>query len=111
MHPTLRVCAGAARVHKPLIHFIGKRTWPSKPEPPHAHPAGPADYKKAFSDFVKKFQSSASAFKSSSSGRTEAKPGVFTEFWEAPSRIWSPRIRALSEAEIEAIATGGASTR
>ncbi len=74
-----------------------------EPEPPHAHPAGPADYKKAFSEFVKKFQSSASAF-TSSSGKTEAKPGVFTEFWEAPSRIWSPRVRALSEAEIEAIA-------
>ncbi|KLO17493.1 hypothetical protein SCHPADRAFT_846434, partial [Schizopora paradoxa] len=111
MHPTLRVCAGAARVHKPLIHFIGKRTWPSKPEPPHAHPAGPAEYKKAFSDFVKKFQSSASGSTSSSSGGKEAKPGVFTEFWQAPSRIWNPRVRSLSEDEIEAVATGGASTR
>ena len=28
---------------------------------------------------------------------------VYEEFWQAPSRVWSPRVRQLSEAEIEAV--------
>lgn len=27
MHPTLRICS--ERVHRPLIHFLGKRSWPT----------------------------------------------------------------------------------
>ncbi|KZP14138.1 hypothetical protein FIBSPDRAFT_684628, partial [Athelia psychrophila] len=50
MHPSVRVL----NARKPLIQFIGKRSWPSNPEQ-HAHPAAPEELKKSFGDFLKKF--------------------------------------------------------
>lgn len=67
----------------------------------HPHPAAPSEFQNSFGDFLKKFQasltSSPSPSKSGSSGN------VVSEFWEAPSRFWKPRIRELEDAEIEAI--------
>jgi len=104
MHPTLRLC-NAGRVRQPLIHFIGKRQWPTTPEAPHPHPAAPEQVKQSFSEFLKKFKASASSPAESSSGR-KASGQVFEEFWQAPERFWK---RELQEWEIELVATGGAS--
>ncbi|KAI0693489.1 hypothetical protein BC835DRAFT_1072493 [Cytidiella melzeri] len=91
MHPSLRLAnATPHRVHKPLIHFIGKRQWPSAPQPQHPHPQAPADLQKSFSEFL--------------TGGAQ----VFTDFWQAPQRFWK---RELSEAEIEVITSGGASLK
>ncbi|PSR72898.1 hypothetical protein PHLCEN_2v11265 [Hermanssonia centrifuga] len=112
MHPTVRLATAATpRVHKPLIHFVGKRVWPTTPrpvapEPQHPHPAAPADYKEHFSDFVAKFKSSGSSLQNTSPSSAPAKSGakesvkVFDDFWQVPARLRSPE---LSEAEMEAI--------
>ncbi|EJD00803.1 uncharacterized protein FOMMEDRAFT_21309 [Fomitiporia mediterranea MF3/22] len=115
MHPTLRA---SAHVHRPLIHFIGKRQWPAKPEPPHAHPAGPPEYKAHFADFLKKFESSASSSRSVSSSssnsvqkgkdQSDAHSDAYQEFWQAPQRLWNPRVRNISEKEMDAVLSGGA---
>ncbi|OCB88322.1 hypothetical protein A7U60_g4524 [Sanghuangporus baumii] len=119
MRPTLRVL----HVHKPSIHFLGKRKWPATPEPPHAHPAGPEEYKAHFSDFLKKFEasspwsppsqsSSKAAAPKSSSASSSNRPedhDVYQEFWQAPPRVWNPRARKISDEEMEAILSGGAS--
>lgn len=108
MHPSLRLCS--ARVHTPLIHFVGRRQWPATPEAPHPHPSAPAEIKQVFSEFVKKFQSSASSDANSSAPKGQkgsAEGGqVYKEFWEAPARFWE---RDIQEAEIDAILSGGAS--
>ena len=78
-----------------------------EPEAPHAHPAAPAEYKKNFSDFLKKFNSSSSASasgsKSPSSKARKEDTGAFEEFWQAPTRIWNPRVRNVSEEEMDAV--------
>ncbi|CAL1713620.1 unnamed protein product [Somion occarium] len=107
MHPTFRL-----GVHKPLIRFIGKRQWPSKPEPQHPHPFAPAELKKAFSDFVSKFQSSGAqaGLSSTQPATSQPKSGpnvhVYQEFWQAPERLWKSD---LSEEEVELAMSGGAS--
>ncbi|OCH86037.1 hypothetical protein OBBRIDRAFT_838488 [Obba rivulosa] len=112
MHPTLRVCSAAAsgRAHKPLIHFLGKRQWPSTPEAPHPHPAAPPEFKERFSDFLNKFQASAETPQSQTSAPGSSKGGkdvrVYNQFWEAPERLWK---RELQDWEIELVMTGGAS--
>lgn len=79
----------------------------TEPEAPHAHPAGPAEYKAHFSDSLKKFQSGGS--KSQSSGATQEAQtaskdtGAYEEFWQAPPRLWNPRIRNISEEEMDAV--------
>ncbi|TFK56278.1 hypothetical protein OE88DRAFT_727985 [Heliocybe sulcata] len=123
MHPSLRAALG----HQPLIKFVGKRVWPSSPEPPHAHPFAPKDIKDHFSDFLQRFQSSKSsnpqAHPAAPAGlapspKKVAPSGVnvsgvqrYQEFWEAPAQFWNPRVHALEEWEIDAIQTGGASLR
>ncbi|TFY66874.1 hypothetical protein EVG20_g4210 [Dentipellis fragilis] len=105
MHPSLRVA------HKPLINFLGKRQWPTTPGPQHAHPAAPEQLKAAFSDFLKKYESTSSGATASngSSGTSPSGKQVYDDFWEAPARIWNPRIRHIEEAEIDAVSSGGAS--
>ncbi|PAV20587.1 hypothetical protein PNOK_0321400 [Pyrrhoderma noxium] len=104
------VARASARTHKPLIHFIGKRQWPSKPEPPTAHPAGPPEYKAHFEDFLKKFkQALAGPSSTKASSRETSDSSAYEEFWQAPSRLWNPRVHHLTEAEVEAIQSGGAS--
>ncbi|KAH9978243.1 hypothetical protein BGW80DRAFT_1286553 [Lactifluus volemus] len=93
MHPTSRVA------YKPLISFIGKRQWPSGPQPQQPHPAAPAQVKEAFSDFLKKY-------KSFSQQKLR-----FNEFWEAPDYLWRPKISQLEDSEIDAVLSGGASLR
>ncbi|KAG6840612.1 hypothetical protein C0991_005560 [Blastosporella zonata] len=99
MHPSLRVLS--SRAHKPLIRFLGKRTYPSTPSPPQAHPAAPAELKSRFAEFVRKFEVSGEK-----TSTTLASKGVLSEFWEAPERLWKQEIE---EAEIDAILSGGAS--
>ncbi|KAI0269445.1 hypothetical protein BC834DRAFT_627639 [Gloeopeniophorella convolvens] len=101
MHPSIRVA------HKPLISFLGKRKWPSGPQPQHPHPAAPAQFKEAFSDFLKKYQGTPAT--SGSSARTASGKPVLNEFWEAPEHLWRPRISHLEDSEIDAVLSGGAS--
>ncbi|KAF5373946.1 hypothetical protein D9758_000736 [Tetrapyrgos nigripes] len=103
MHPSVRVLS--ARVHTPLIRFLGKRSWPSTQERPHSHPYAPSELKdRNFADFSKEPTTSTS--KPSSPSRR-----VYNEFWEAPKHIWSPKVHVLEDAEIDAILSGGASLR
>ncbi|KZT20620.1 hypothetical protein NEOLEDRAFT_1019284, partial [Neolentinus lepideus HHB14362 ss-1] len=96
MHPSLRVAS--AKVHQPLIKFVGRRVWPSSPEPPHAHPAAPADLKEHFADFLKNQKKLAAP-----SGVNVQSVQHYAEFWEAPSQFWSPRVRTLEDWEIDAV--------
>ncbi|KAF9242958.1 hypothetical protein BU15DRAFT_72613 [Melanogaster broomeanus] len=99
MYPSLRL--SSARVHKPLINFIGKRTWPSSAGSSHPHPAAPPEYRKSFSDIV---QQTLSTSKTSANEQP-----VFQDFWDAPARFWRPKYRELAEFEIDVIQSGGAS--
>jgi len=102
MHPSLRLS-----VHRPLIHFVGKRQWPSHPEASRPHPFAPAELKDGFSDFVKKISASTrSNGASSNQQKSTSSSPTFEEFWHAPVRLWKHDIQ---EAEIEAIMSGGAS--
>ncbi|KAF8901700.1 hypothetical protein CPB84DRAFT_1679469 [Gymnopilus junonius] len=105
MHPSLRCCS--ARVHTPLIKFLGKRSYPSTPDAPHPHPAAPAELKQRFSEFLAKMNASSS---SESAAKASSGPAVYSEFWEAPPKFWNYKTRHIEEAEIEAIMTGGASS-
>jgi small subunit ribosomal protein YMR-31 len=105
MHTSLRVL----NARKPLIHFIGKRSWPSEAGSQSPHPAAPSELQKSFSDFVKKFEASSSLSSHSGEGKKGGSKAAFGEFWEAPARFWRPRIRELEDAEIDAISSGGAS--
>ncbi|KAI6099161.1 hypothetical protein EDD16DRAFT_1701818 [Pisolithus croceorrhizus] len=78
------------RVHRPLIHFIGKRVW-STPSTSQQHPTG---------------QPVTPAAKQPPA--TKHKP-VFQHYWEAPPRLWDYRYHNLEQAEIDAIQSGGAS--
>ena len=112
MHPTVRLTAA----HRPLIRFLGKRSWPSgarnlglnvtcsidgsiAPDMQHAHPAAPEELKKSFGEYLKKFQSPARTndHGSSSGART------YREYWEAPSKYWNSRVKTISEEEIDAV--------
>ncbi|PIL36590.1 hypothetical protein GSI_00279 [Ganoderma sinense ZZ0214-1] len=106
MHPSLRL----ANARQPLIRFLGKRQWPTKPEEQHPHPFAPPEFKQHFSDFLKKFQSTPAAASSAGASAGSAKKAegggqVFAEFWQAPSRLWK---RELEEWEIELVQSGGA---
>ncbi|KAL0949117.1 hypothetical protein HGRIS_009204 [Hohenbuehelia grisea] len=100
MIPTLRVCS--SRVHQPLIKFLGRRSWPSTPESPHAHAFAPGG------TMPRSTSSAQSSSPTNSATKSSGKP-VYAEFWEAPERFWRPRVRELPEWEIEAVLTGGAS--
>ncbi|KAI0773670.1 hypothetical protein C8Q74DRAFT_1265952 [Fomes fomentarius] len=105
MHPSLRV----ANVHRPLIRFLGKRQWPSKPEVQHPHPFAPSELKEHFADFVKKFQNAASSGSAPAKKSSSSEHGlVFEEFWQAPARLWK---RDLADWEIDLVHSGGASAR
>ncbi|KAG7092606.1 hypothetical protein E1B28_008949 [Marasmius oreades] len=109
MHPTARIFS--ARVHTPLIRFLGKRDWPSGSETPHVHPAAPTELRnKNFSDFSTASSSSQSPNSSSLSSPSSTSK-AFKEFWEAPQRLCSPKVRELEEWEIDAVLSGGASLR
>ena len=86
------------------------------PEPPHPHPAAPKEYQS--SSFFTEFQKRIASFATQASTKSTATStitttttsststvgaGVYTEFWQAPSRIWKPRVHQLSEEEIEAV--------
>jgi len=92
----------SSRGYQPLIKFLGKRVFPSAPSTPHAHPAAPVELQQRFSE-LKKFEASETR---SDKGRGAAS---FSEFWEAPERFWRPKAREITDAEVDAILSGGAS--
>lgn len=93
-----------AAAHRPLIRFLGKRSWPSTPDVQHAHPAAPEELRKSFGEFLKKFQSPMDAGGNGSiTGRH-----AYQEYWEAPSKYWNGRLKTVSEEEIDAVLSGGA---
>jgi len=100
MHPTVRLAAA----HRPLIRFLGKRSWPSTPDVQHAHPAAPEELKKSFGEFLRKFQSPVKTNGDGSSSGTY----VYQEYWEAPSKYWNSRVKTISKEEIDAVLSGGA---
>ncbi|PCH41655.1 hypothetical protein WOLCODRAFT_163288 [Wolfiporia cocos MD-104 SS10] len=111
MHPSLRLCS-AGRARQPLIHFVGKRQWPSTPEAPHAHPAAPPQVRDHFAEFLKKFKTSRNVSSSPAAGAAKSQGSrsdsvqTFSEFWQAPERLWK---HDLEEWEVDIVATGGAS--
>jgi len=104
MHPSFRVA------HRPLISFIGKRQWPPGPQPQRPHPAAPEQFKEAFPDFLEKFKSHLSPSPSKIT-QNNTRGLLFNDFWEAPGRVWRPRISQLDDTEIDAVLSGGASLR
>ncbi|KAF8164922.1 hypothetical protein B0H34DRAFT_647798 [Crassisporium funariophilum] len=107
MHPSVR-CFSAARAHQPLIKFLGKRTYPSNPDVPHAHPAAPTEFKQRFSEWVKSVRSPETApepvAKASPKADTnQSNVSHYDDYWEAPSRFWRPRVRYIEEDEMDAI--------
>jgi len=99
MHPSLRCFS--ARVHQPLIRFLGKRAYPNTPDVPHAHPAAPLELKQ---EFINKISSKLQGPDSASTQNT------YHDFWEAPPRFWKPRVRHMEDEEMDAIMSGGASS-
>ncbi|KXN84192.1 hypothetical protein AN958_12845 [Leucoagaricus sp. SymC.cos] len=100
MIPSLRSCA--TRFHQPSIRFIGKRQWPSAVEAPQPHPAASAEFREHFADFLKR------RLRQTPSGTSEraALPDsatVYSNFWEAPSKYWNPRVRELDDWEMNSI--------
>ncbi|KAL4075592.1 hypothetical protein J3A83DRAFT_4369792 [Scleroderma citrinum] len=81
-------------MHRPLISFLGKRVW--APVAPHPHPAAPPEYRLTFS-------------RPPSPSTTSPAGNEFQHFWDAPPRLWNPRYKHLSDVEIDAISSGGAS--
>lgn len=80
-----------------------------EPGPPHAHPAGPPDYKAHFDEFLKRFQSykAGPPHRQTSGSKPQKKASedsdAYQEFWHAPTRLWNSRIRTISEEEIECV--------
>ncbi|KAI9459042.1 hypothetical protein F5148DRAFT_312440 [Russula earlei] len=104
MHPSFRIA------HRPLISFIGKRQWPSVPQPQRPHPAAPAHLKEAFSSFLETYKSLLSPASNKAPQRNQ-RGLTFNDFWEAPEPLWRPKIRHLEDAEIDAVLSGGASLK
>ncbi|KAF8351098.1 hypothetical protein F5887DRAFT_193365 [Amanita rubescens] len=95
MYPSLRIFT--SRAHQPLIKFLGKRSWPSARDIPRAHPAAPSGLR----------PQSASSLPSKSF--ITPSHVVFNPYWEAPRRLWHPKVRNLDAPEMDAIMSGGAS--
>ncbi|KAF9057389.1 hypothetical protein BJ165DRAFT_1520773 [Panaeolus papilionaceus] len=108
MHPSLR--CSSARAHTPLIKFIGKRVFKSTPDAPHPHPAAPLEFKQRFSEFLDRMNGSSQSPAAAKGTTSSSASNVYSHFWEAPESIWRPRVRELSDKEIAAIMSGGASS-
>ena len=63
---------------------------------PHPHPAAPAELKQKF---LKKAEQSIST-----------RHNVYKEFWESPGLFWQPKVRQLTEAEMESVMVRGVTT-
>ncbi|KAG8790620.1 hypothetical protein FRC12_011434 [Ceratobasidium sp. 428] len=103
MIPT-RCVAATARVHTPLIHFIGKRAIPKEAHVPQPHPAAPAEMRTTFEEFRRRFKSY-----STQPARKEKTDEVATynNIWAAPKRFWRSRL-VITETEVDAVMSGGA---
>ncbi|KAJ1308312.1 hypothetical protein OPQ81_004024 [Rhizoctonia solani] len=99
-----RPVAAAARVHKPMIHFLGKRTIPTEPHVPAPHPAAPPEVRTTFAEFRSKFK----AYQSPAPRKSQNdQVRVYNDIWDAPSRFWRDRV-PITEREVNAIMSGGA---
>ncbi|QRV72312.1 hypothetical protein RhiJN_00326 [Ceratobasidium sp. AG-Ba] len=100
-----RYLASPARVHTPLIHFIGKRTLPKEPHVPQPHPAAPQELRTTFEEFRRRFKSY-----SAPAPRKNKNDDVMTYNapWEAPKRFWRSRL-VITDSEMDAVMSGGAS--
>ncbi|KAF8759569.1 Protein required for actin cytoskeleton organization and cell cycle progression [Rhizoctonia solani] len=80
-----RSVAAAARVHKPMIHFLGKRNMPTEPHVPAPHPAAPPESRTTFEEFRRKFK----AYQSPAPRKSHNEDvQVYNDIWDAPSRFW-----------------------
>ncbi|PNS17317.1 hypothetical protein CAC42_7000 [Sphaceloma murrayae] len=119
-----------AQHRQPMIRFLGKRTLPTKIDhTPTAHPASPSPLPSSFANYRQKaqqhgpltssFQSGSRSYGSASQyggrigsapgaslGPVEAQGGLFFDINELPARF---RRRPMTEGEIEAVGSGGAS--
>lgn len=75
-----------------------------EPEAPHVHPAAPTELKEHFAEFLAKMNLSPAK---PPSGKGSS--NIYREFWEAPTRFWQPRVRQLTDAEMESIMVRGIS--
>ncbi|KAF2742547.1 hypothetical protein M011DRAFT_522164 [Sporormia fimetaria CBS 119925] len=106
---------------QPMIRFVGKRVIPSQIDhTPHAHPASPSQsLPESFASYRQKAQQHGPLNRSSSTfagaigaapgaalGPVEPKDGFYFDRAELPARF---QRLAFTEAEIEAIESGGAS--
>ena len=105
---------------QPLIRFLGKRSTPSKVDhTPHAHPASPTNsLPESFASYRQKAQqhgplnqtsnysTGVGSSPGSSLGPVEAGNGFFFDRSELPARF---QRLSWSQAEIDAIESGGAS--
>ncbi|KAG8711995.1 hypothetical protein FRC11_001281 [Ceratobasidium sp. 423] len=99
-----RPVAAAARVHKPMIHFLGKRPIPLEPHVPAPHPAAPPEARTTFEEFRRKFK----AYQHPAPRKVKNEDvRVYNDIWDAPSRFWRDRL-AVSDREVKAIMSGGA---
>ncbi|CAE6390278.1 unnamed protein product [Rhizoctonia solani] len=99
-----RSVAATARAHKPMIHFLGKRTIPAEPHVPAPHPAAPPEARTTFEEFRRKFKAYQSPAPRKS--KNEDVP-VYNDIWDAPSHLWRSRL-VLTEREANAVMSGGA---
>ncbi|KAF8742790.1 Protein required for actin cytoskeleton organization and cell cycle progression, partial [Rhizoctonia solani] len=99
-----RSVAATARVHKPMIHFLGKRNMPTEPHVPAPHPAAPPESRTTFEEFRRKFK----AYQSPAPRKSHNEDvQVYNDIWDAPSRFWRNQL-VISEREMNAVMSGGA---
>jgi hypothetical protein len=68
-------------------------------ETPLPHPAAPTELKQKFAELLKAINQQSTELSSGSN--------VYREFWEAPSRFWQPKVRQLTEDEMDSIMVRG----
>ncbi|CAD6888806.1 unnamed protein product [Tilletia controversa] len=119
LRPTLRLLA--QQVYKPSMRFPD-RSQPkdaSASHEPHAHPAAPPEIAKDFNHFKEVYSSGPhfhpeklqQAASTAEEEEMAAPPPVAEDLHELPPRFWRTSSLVMEEDEMEAIMTGGASTR
>lgn len=102
----MRPTATIRRVHAPLIHFLGKRPPPTHAHEPAPHPAAPKDVASQFSDFLRKLSSAPQGQQQPAKKQSSS---TAQEWWQAPRRLVQNAV-PVTDAEMDAVISGGAST-